>query len=136
MHALFLFVCLFVYFLSTFIYCSFIQWFCFFILSSDSSWMVGFRVGIIDWLLGFPNEKNFPVTRLKVTSNISVSKRFVSTAIDSPLVLNQAIIFFLTLSSTRPLLLLTVNKQKSKQLYYQHCSMSAQYRCGAKYRFI
>ena len=50
--------------------------------------------------------KNFPVTKLKVTSRKSVSKKLVSMVIDSPSFLNKAVIFFLILSSTCPVLLL------------------------------
>ena len=50
--------------------------------------------------------KNFPVAKLKVTFRKSVSKRLVSMVIDSPSFLNKAMIFFLILSSTGPLLLL------------------------------
>ena len=46
------------------------------------------------------------IAKLKVTSRKSVSKRLVSMVIDSPSFLNKAMIFFLILSSTGPLLLL------------------------------
>ena len=58
------------------------------------------------WLLGFLKEKNFPVTKLKLTSRKSVSKRLVSMVIYNLSFLNKALIFFLILSSTGPLLLL------------------------------
>ena len=57
-------------------------------------------------MLGFLKGKNFPVAKLEVTSRKSVWKRLVSMVIDSPSFLNKAMIFFLILSNTGPLLLL------------------------------
>ena len=68
--------------------------------------MVRFRVATKRLVLRFPEREKTSVTRLKLTSKKSVSKRLVSLVIDRLSFLNKAMIFFLILSNTGPLLLL------------------------------
>ena len=68
--------------------------------------MVRFCVDIKQLVVRFPKGKNFVFAKLKVTLSKFISRRLVSMVIDSPSFLNKAMIFFLILSSTGPLLLL------------------------------
>ena len=64
-------------------------------------------------LLGFLYGKNFPVVRLNVTSKKSVSIRLVSIVIPKPSFLKRVMMFFLNLSNTGPLVLLTAASPSS-----------------------
>ena len=63
-------------------------------------------------LLTFLNGKYVLVNRLNVTSKKFASMRFISIVIERPSFLNIEMIFFLILSSTEPLLLLTVTSHR------------------------
>ena len=64
-------------------------------------------------LFGLRYGRYFSVTRLKVISRKLVSARFVYMVIFHPSFLNKAMIFFLVLSSTRPLQLLIAARPSS-----------------------
>ena len=64
-------------------------------------------------LFGFLKGKYFPIFKLKETSKIFVSMRFVSIVIDSPSSLNKLILSFLNLSTLGPLALCTMASPSS-----------------------
>ena len=67
----------------------------------------------IGLLFGFLNGKYLPVSRLNVTSKKSVSTRLISIVMDRPSSLKREMMFFLILSRTGPLVVLTAASPSS-----------------------